>query len=68
MTAVRALVTWFVTFVLLLLVLAVIGAALGGFGLSMYELVLVLAVSIALTYFLLRRWDRRSRGAGTSTV
>ncbi len=51
MTVVRALVIWFVMVSVLFLVAGALGM------LSTYEVLLVLVVSIVLTYFALRAWD-----------
>jgi hypothetical protein len=50
---VRAIATWVVTFALLLLVAGTIGL------ISRYEFWIVFAVSIGVTFLVLRLWDRR---------
>jgi hypothetical protein len=53
MSLIRAFIAWFVVFWLLLLLTSMLGL------ISVYEVVLVLIVSVVLTAFLLRVWDRR---------
>lgn len=59
----RAVVAWFVIVNLLFLV----AAMLGGFGVSSYELAVLLVVSVVLTVFALRAWDRSRARRGSTT-
>jgi hypothetical protein len=58
----RAFLTWIVVFAALLFVTAMFGLV------STVEVSLVAAVSIGVTFFILRRWDRsRTRREGDTT-
>jgi hypothetical protein len=61
MSLIRALLAWIVVFVVLTMLTSLLG------GISSYELVLLLVVSIVVTALLLRLWDgRHTTGAGNT--
>ncbi len=59
----RAVVAWFVIVNLLFLIVAM----LGGFGVSSNELLILLFVSVVLTVLALRAWDRSRARRGRAT-
>ena len=63
MSLIRALLAWIVVFAVLTMLTGMLG------GVSSYELVVLLVVSLGLTALLLRLWDRRhaTRAGDTPT-